>query len=298
MEKRSGRQSKKAGVKLDSIGTWSQAKHAIISQYAAAYTQILSNQGYLKFHYIDGFCGAGENTSKNTGELLKGSPLHVLGTDSPFTSYYFIDSDEGKTGYLRNLCDKEYSHLKDRIFIETGDSNEIIKELLPKFSYKRYDRILCLLDPYGLHLDWDVIVKLGNLGKDEGTGIVDIMINFPIMDINRNYGLKDPSAVSKDDPRMKFFWGDDSWYAELYKETGLFNLEKKMRYENLVNAYSERLKKQAGFDFAPKPVKLTNTINAPLFYFCFASHNRTATKVATYLYNKAEESLSYQRRRR
>ena len=296
MDKRSGEQSPKAELKLDSIGTWSQAKHAVIARYVAAYAQILGNQGYLKFHYIDGFCGAGESTSKDTGAILKGSPLHALGTESPFTSYYFIDSDKGKTEHLRQICDEKYPNRE--IHIKTGDSNKIIKEILPKFSYKGYDRILCLLDPYGLHLAWDVIVQLGHLGKSGGKGIVDIMINFPIMDINRNYAPRNPSAVPKEAQRMDTFWGDDSWRTSLYKERGLLNLPEKVDYENLVNAYCERLKKKAGFKFVPKPVKFTNTINAPIFYFCFASHNRTASKVATHLYKKTGDSLANQRRRR
>jgi hypothetical protein len=30
------------------------------------------------------------------------------------------------------------------------------KKLLPTIKYGDYKRALCLLDPYGLHLDWDV----------------------------------------------------------------------------------------------------------------------------------------------
>lgn len=287
---------KKAEVKLDNIGTWSQAKHAVIQQYVAVYTQILSTKKYFKFHYIDGFCGAGETTSKDTGETLKGSPQYALETEFPFTSYYFIDSNKGKTEHLRQICDEDYS---DRnIHIKTGNSNEIIKEILSKFSYKRYDRVLCLLDPYGLHLAWDVIVQLGRLGKSEGKGIVDIMINFPIMDINRNYGQIDPSAVPKEDPRMDIFWGDDSWYPLLYKKTGLFDAEEKVDYKRLVIAYCERLKKEAGFVYVPKPAKLTNTKNAPLYYFCFATHNDIANNVMTHLSNAIENRLANQQRRR
>ena len=282
--------------KFDNIGAWSQAKHDVIAQYVAAYVQILGNQDYLRFHYIDGFCGAGESTSKDTGAILKGGPLHALGTKDPFTSYYFIDSDKDKTEHLRRICDEKYPNRE--IHIKTGDSNEIIKEILPKFSYKKYDRILCLLDPYGLHLAWDVIVQLGHLGKSEGKGIVDIMINFPIMDINRNYAPKNPSAVPKKAQRMDTFWGDDSWRTSFYKETGLLNLEEKVNSDDLVNAYCERLNKEAGFEFVAKPVPFTNTTNAPMFYFCFASHNKTASKVATYLYKKTRDSLANQKRRR
>ena len=53
-------------------------------------------------------------------------------------------------------------------------------KILPKFSYKNWDRLFCLLDPYGLHLNWEVMEKMGSMD------IVDLIVHFPIMDINRN----------------------------------------------------------------------------------------------------------------
>jgi three-Cys-motif partner protein len=78
--------------------------------------------------------------------------------------------------------------------------------LLPTIQYKHFNRALCLLDPYGLHLDWEVMLQAGQ------SGAVDMFLNFPVMDINRNAMWKTPEKVPKARvDRMTKFWGDESW---------------------------------------------------------------------------------------
>ena len=52
--------------------------------------------------------------------------------------------------------------------------------MLPIIHYKKYNRALCLLDPYGLHLDWGVMLLAGQ------SRAIDLFLNFPVMDMNRN----------------------------------------------------------------------------------------------------------------
>lgn len=43
-----------------------------------------------------------------------------------------------------------------------SDSNEyLINTIQPKIEFKKFNRALCLLDPYALHLDWQVISTAG-----------------------------------------------------------------------------------------------------------------------------------------
>jgi three-Cys-motif partner protein len=76
----------------------------------------------------------------------------------------------------------------------TGDCNEyMINELLPTIHFNRFNRALCLLDPYGLDLDWDldwdVILQAGQ------SRAVDMFLNFPVMDMNRNAMWRDPDKA-------------------------------------------------------------------------------------------------------
>ena len=43
-----------------------------------------------------------------------------------------------------------------------------------------------MLDPYGLHLDWEVIETAGKMRS------IEIFLNFPIMDMNRNALWRNP----------------------------------------------------------------------------------------------------------
>ena len=84
--------------------------------------------------------------------------------------------EESKTSNLRKLCEG-----RTDVHIYTGDSNAYLAtEVLPKIQYGLYTRALCLLDPYGLHLDWEIMQQAGK------SNAIDMFLNFPVMDMNRN----------------------------------------------------------------------------------------------------------------
>jgi three-Cys-motif partner protein len=87
-----------------------------------------------------------------------------------------VDLDGNRVQSLQDLIGQ-----RSDVTILQGDCNEVLlQKILPKVRYSRRRRALCLLDPYGLDLDWKVISTAGKLGT------VDMFLNFPIMDINRN----------------------------------------------------------------------------------------------------------------
>lgn len=146
-------------LKLDEIGYWSEIKLDIIREYATSYSTILSAQKKPKFFhiYIDAFAGAGVHMLKGTNDEVPGSPQIAVNTDPPFCEYHFIDLNGVKVDHLRSL-------FRDRqnIHIYEADCNQVmIEKVLPQVQYKDYRRGLCLLDPYGLHLNWEVILRAG-----------------------------------------------------------------------------------------------------------------------------------------
>jgi len=71
-----------------------------------------------------------------------------------------------------------------------------------------YRRALCLLDPYALNPNWEVVETAGKMRS------VEIFLNFMIMDANMNVLWKNPDSVAPDQAgRMTRFWGDESWRA-------------------------------------------------------------------------------------
>ncbi|HRT23719.1 MAG TPA: three-Cys-motif partner protein TcmP [Anaerohalosphaeraceae bacterium] len=267
-------------LEFDEIGCWSEIKLEILRKYAPAYTTILSRQSSIKgYHYIDGFAGYGIHKSKTRDELIKGSPLIALQVKPKFTAYHFVDLDNKKVDFLRQLS---FGYSNARVY--EGDCNKILLErVFPLVRHERYQRALCLLDPYGLHLRWEVILAAGRSRS------IEIFLNFPVMDMNRNVLWKNSEKVSpKEAERLTAFWGDESWKNAAYqKQEGLFGtIEEKTHIEKVALAFQKRLKEVAGFVYVSDPLPMKNTHGALLYYLFFATPNKTADKIVKDIMNK------------
>ncbi len=262
-------------LEFDEIGIWSEIKLAIIKDYASAYSRILSAQSAPKLHhsYIDAFAGAGKHKSARTGEFVLGSPLNALSVKPPFKGYYLIDLKGEKVDYLR----KQVGNRAD-VHLYKGDCNEILlRDVFPEVRFENYRRALCILDPYGLHLDWEVILTSAKLGS------VEIFLNFPVMAMNRAVLWHDSERVSADDAaRMTRFWGDDSWRTAAYSEQetlfGDVELQKNPNWV-VVEAFRKRLQSAAGFEYVPTPVPMRNSHGSVIYYLFFASHKTVARNI-------------------
>lgn len=270
-------------LKLDEIGPWSEIKLDILKEYATAYSTILSAQKKPRFYhvYVDAFSGAGVHISKSTGTFVLGSPLNALQVKPPFREYHLIDLDSEKVDALRkNIGDR-----KD-VFLYQGDCNSILLEtVFPKTRYEDYRRALCLLDPYGLHLKWKVIETAGRMKS------IDMFLNFPIADINRNVLRRDPESARDDDiQRMNSFCGDDSWQQAAYTTNGnLFGYPEKESNETIAQWFRDRLKSEAGFKYVPKPIPMKNTKGDVVYYLFFASQKPVAGEIVADIFKKYQQ---------
>lgn len=267
-------------LKFDEIGYWSEIKLDIVKDYASAYSRILAAQRKPALYhvYIDAFAGAGVHISKATGEYIPGSPINALLVQPPFREYHLIDIDRQKVALLRELT-KERSDVQ----FHEGDCNRILLEkVLPNVRYENYRRGLCLLDPYGLQLDWKVINTAGKMRS------IDMFLNFPVADINRNVLWRHPEGVDAADlKRMNEFWGDNSWRQIAYTtKRDLFGHLEKEENEVVAEGFRQRLLKVAGFKHAPEPLPMRNTKGATVYYLFFASHKPAAENIIIDIFNK------------
>jgi len=269
-------------VRFDEIGYWSEIKLDIIREYVQAYSRILSKQpGIQKYLYIDAFAGAGVHISKQTGEYISGSPLNALNVQPSFSEYHFIDIDGDKATSLR-----QYVGDNPTVSIYEGDCNSILlQQVFPRARYKDYRRAICILDPYALNLNWEVVLTAGQSDS------IEIFLNFMVMDMNMNVLWKNPDKVSSNQiDRMNAFWGDDSWRNILYKKSNSlfpeFDLEEKAPNNSVAKAYQDRLKEVAGFKYVPDPIPMRNTRGAVVYYLFFASPNKIGAKIVGDIFNK------------
>ena len=268
---------------FDKIGYWSEIKLEILKKYAAAYSQILAAQRDPSlFHvYVDAFAGAGLHLSKATGQFVRGSPLNALEVQPPFREFNLIDIDAKRIGGLRKLIGQRAD-----VHLYEGDCNKVLlKEVFPRVQFNQYRRGLCILDPYGLHLEWKVIQTAGQMKS------IDLFLNFPVADINRNVLWRDPEAVENPQKaRMNAFWGDESWRGIAYRtDTTLFGDPEKQPNEVVAAAFRKRLKEVAGFARVPQPLPMRNSKGAIIYYLFFASQKNTAEHIVLDIFEKYQE---------
>lgn len=268
---------------VDEIGYWSEMKIAIIGKYAAAYSTIMAAQRTAFYHiYVDAFAGAGVHRSKTTGKPIKGSPMVVLGVQPPFREYHFIDLRVDKTAHLRELVGA-----RPDVFIYERDCNEVlVREILPRCRYEDLRRAFWVLDPYGMHYRWDVVCAAGRART------IDLLLNFPIMDMNRDVLRRDLSRTTGPGlRRMRAFWGDDSWRDALYEtQASLFGPDYVRKVEQgnkrIVKAYCDRLQAVAGFHYVARPLPMRNSIGAEVYYLVFASAKEKPVTIVNGIFRK------------
>jgi three-Cys-motif partner protein len=124
------------------------------------------------------------------------------------------------------------------------------------------------------------------------SGAVDMFLNFPVMDMNRNAIWRDLSSVPQEGiDRMNRFWGDESWKSAAYVEHPqgeLFGSPDLVKQGNeaIVKAFRKRLHDVAGFKYVPEPLPMRNKMNAVVYYLFFASQKPVAEKIIKDLFKK------------
>jgi three-Cys-motif partner protein len=121
---------------------------------------------------------------------------------------------------------------------------------------------------------------------------IDMFLNFPIVDMNRNAIWRNPEPVPRGGvDRMTRFWGDDSWKQAAYAESSqpsFFFPSDLVKQDNdaIVAAFRNRLKKLADFTIVPEPLAMRNRNNTIVYYLFFASHKPVAGKIIQDIFAK------------
>jgi three-Cys-motif partner protein len=267
-------------LQLDEIGYWSEIKLDMICEYASAYSVIMATQPLIRRHvYVDAFAGAGTHVSKATGETVSGSPVNAMAIHPPFSELHLIDLDGTRTAELRRLAADD-----PRVRVYEGDCNEILlRDVFPRCRFEDYRRALCLLDPYKLNVNWEVLLAAGQMKS------VDVFYNFMIMDANMNVFMRDSSKVAPEQAaRMDAVWGDNSWRTAAYRQAeDLFGtVEEKATNEDIAEAFRKRLESVGEFAYVPKPIPMRNSRGATVYYLYFATAKAVAAKIVSDIFNK------------
>ncbi|HUX22651.1 MAG TPA: three-Cys-motif partner protein TcmP [Spirochaetia bacterium] len=259
----------------DVIGKWSEEKLQLLGKYLNAFVTVLKKQPWCQgYEYIDGFAGTGRPRTRDEMRYVDGSPRVALDIANPFTAYHFIERTDWRVQRLEQLREE---FPERTISVYQGDCNKILGEkILPGLTETSYKRAIAFLDPFGMQLNWPTLEAVAQ------TNTVEIILNFPVMAINRNVRRRDQDTVSPAvQKRMNDFWGDN-WQADIYQEEEtLFGRETRLISQSakeLGQRYRARLLEI--FRFCAVPVLMTNSKNAPLYCLIFAGQNEVGAKIA------------------
>lgn len=243
--------------------------------YGSAYSRIMSRQPGLAHYYIEAFAGPDFHAARPADRFVPGNPLNALLVTPPFRHHYFVDLDGGRIEALRPL-------VADRIDVTLRDvdgSGALLRDILPRVRHEEYRRALCVLDPCGLGLDWDVVERAGRLRT------LDLFLCLPVADGNGDpLWTRAPRLPAAERERMSRFWGDESWRdiadRPVVRDGAAGKAAReKTAHDAVVHAFRRRLREEAGFANVPDPLPLTNAANAVAGYLFFASAGNTANDI-------------------
>ena len=294
-------------------GDWTEEKLDCFEKYVRAYLTIM-NKHRDKFNwkllYFDGFAGCGdrqitceEETSVSlfgdeefdTKELqvYQGAAERVLKIEKDmrgFDYYYFIDMYEENLTRLELKLAK-YQTKGQKVY-RPGDANSWILELLNYLKSHPKTKVLCLLDPFGMNIQWKSIEAIAGTGVDlwilVPTGIIVNRL------IQNNGKLRYPDKLEE-------FFGlpaqaiSDRFYREEVIPGNLFSNEHKevKKVKNVIPEIAQLYKEQLGnlFEYVThEPLTLLNSKGVPIFHFFCASNNLTAVKIAQQIFDKKQSN--------
>lgn len=281
-------------------GSWTEQKLDAFVQYVNAYLKIL-NVYKAKYNwetiYFDGFAGSGEQGQKDDKlrldmfftptddeeHLYQGAAERVLTQEVLFDWYYFVDKNENAIKQLESKILGISNIDSNRLQFRSGDCNEFLSELaaaMKKSGDKKY-AALVLLDPFGMQIDWESIVKL----KDTRT---DLWILVPTgVIINRlldregklTYLEKLISFFGLSEAEIRNEFYQTTQHSTLFDSNVEVTSKVERPIEKIINLYIRRLKEIFKY-VTESPLVLRNSKNVSLFHFAFASNNKTGLKIA------------------
>ncbi len=160
------------------------------------------------------------------------------------------------------------------------------EQILPQMPYESKKRGIAFIDPFGMQFEWQTMENLAAIRT------VEIVLNFPVMAINRGFLRKNPQMISEAaKSRLEQFWGTADWMVDFYEdEQTLFGPEKVKRQlsgKEVGHVFKKRLEEI--FPHCSNPILMANSKNAPLYCLIFAGHNSTGKKIAEDIFIKQEK---------
>jgi three-Cys-motif partner protein len=252
--------------------TWAEDKYKLVGGYCDIFTKG-SRKNWDQLVYVDLFSGPGFCRIKETGKILKSSPLIALSLPIPFDKYIFCDNDKKSIQAISERVSRNYAN-KNVDYINEDSNSAIgkIKSLIPAHSVNKTVLTFCFIDPFDLNIHFETVKTLAE------KRLVDILIlQAYYMDANRNYD----NYIKDDNVKISKYLGFSNWRQEFQKSKYFPN-----DFVNYLSVkYDDNMKKLKYLGPERSSFKIPQK-NVKLYYLSFYSRhllgNDFYKKVQTY----------------
>ena len=269
------------GLHARESGEWVKEKLFYVQRYIDIFETAMRQKSWRRRVYIDLFSGPGKCIVRGTNEYLLGSPLLALGTQYPFTDYYFGDLEAQNIDCLLERS-RGSKVAQNHIHPLIGDANQKVKEVVKDIEQSDKPFIqgvgpglnLAFLDPQGLELEWTTIEALGKMKT------MDLIIHYSQSGLTRNL---EKYYESEQETVIDRFFGDRDW-RKVYKGA-LLKRESVGVHRKLIDYYKAKLG-PLGYivindqkHTVNEPLIRNTETNAPLYRLIFASKHSLGNKI-------------------
>lgn len=180
---------------------WSVKKLIAPYSYIKPYCEIMRKQGFKKLHFVDLFSGSG--LLKINDKIIPGTsliPFTRLADGYFFDSYFLSDVNKKSVIELEKRAKTMIGSAKYGLEVCSLDfENSVQSKFSTKFGEYKDNGYLVVLDPFGLDVSWDSLVRILS-GRS-----VDLFITFMTKATERN------KNIAHSESSLNRIFGNDSW---------------------------------------------------------------------------------------
>jgi three-Cys-motif partner protein len=264
------------GFPIREVGAWTLDKLALIAYYLPKFAELCTEKAH-GWYFVDGFAGIGANSSPEFA-TAKGSALLGVTQEPPASRALLVELNADDAAILEHRVQPH----SERVRVICGDTNRVLPTALGSDLTNLYLPAFCVLDPYGLNLNWSTVEACAK-HRAYGTPY-ELLVYFSTPGAARSAGVRAPGFMEANQARLNLTFGGDAWraIAEMQQEGRLATGDAGRRYLDL---YESQLRELGYTEILHRPaVRQDGNL---VYHLVFASGNAVGRNIMTWAFNRA-----------
>ena len=267
-------------------GRWTIQKLNFLKDYLRAY--IIATRSYAGDRcYVDLFCGPGLDRSRETGEVIDGSPRIAMTLNPGFDRFIFVDLDNESVRQVNEFAISR--RLAGATSTFTGDCNQVVRQV--REAIPRNSLAFCFVDPAGTDANWDTIRTL-SLHRAWNGNKAELLILFPYDMALVRFLARDPDSEfmtemdseARVDSVMPGAWWRSTYTERNAREIGASEARRRFAYMYWMGL------KELGYRHVPSPFLMkTSPTGRPLYFLFFASDHPAGGRIISHIFDSARD---------